>query len=669
MAEETAFEAFTRSQARNLRASDVPPKTPAEWEQRLKVLRTRILANIGPVPDKPCDLEARNLGTLERDGYRIEKIVFQSRPDVWVTATAYVPKLKEGVKVPAILVVHGHWAGARRDPVVQARSLGLVKLGFFVLAVDAFGAGERYTKPARGTYHGALYGSTLWPTGHSLLGMQVYDNQRAVDYLLTRKEVNGKLGITGASGGGNQSMNSGALDARFAAVVPVCSVGNYQAYLRAACCVCEVMPNALTFTEEGDVLGLVAPRALLVMNAARDAIQFSPPEAEKSVARAKDIFKLLDVADKVRHVVFDSGHDYNRPMREAMYGWMTLHLKGEGKGEPIAEPEHTLDKPEDLACYPDPNDRPKGFLTPPLFAGKVGRELVAAADKMAPDHPEMWEATAIGMRAELKRLLGPISMATEPKMEMGLNIENKVIGVREVTIQVGDGYKLPGNVTYPTFQDELRSGALLLPMSMGPATKESRIEKIEKLDYRLSIDLRATGSQQSKSGAIAGAFDHTPAEHGVWIGRPLLGQWVNDALSSLKVLRERVGKEKPIVVFGTGFTASVAILAAAFSSDQHLSVVVEDIMVTYVTDLPYASGTPMGILAPGILKIGDIPHLAALVAPRRLVIAGGVSPQGKKLNQKELDEAFKFTSGVFKATKAADMLTIVAEPDWSKIEL
>src|SRR5688572_31179086 len=142
--------------------------------------------------------------------------------------------------------------------------------------------------------------------------MQVYDNRRAVDYLLSRKEVNGKLGITGASGGGNQSMYAGALDERFAAVVPVCSVGNYQSYLRTACCVCEVLPGALTFTEEGDVLGLVAPRALLVINAARDGIQFSPAEAEKSLARAKDIYAVLGAESKVKQLVFDSGHDYNR---------------------------------------------------------------------------------------------------------------------------------------------------------------------------------------------------------------------------------------------------------------------------------------------------------------------------------------------------------------------
>src|SRR6185369_8898094 len=165
-----------------------------------------------------------------------------------------------------------------------------------VLAVDAFGAGERYTRPALGTYHGALYGSTLWPSGHTLLGMQVYDNRRAVDYLCSRPEVDaGKLGITGASGGGNQTMYAGALDERFGAVVPVCSVGNYQVYLKTACCVCEVLPGALRFTEEGDVLGLVAPRALLVINATKDGIQFSVGEAEKSVARAKEVFKLYGV--------------------------------------------------------------------------------------------------------------------------------------------------------------------------------------------------------------------------------------------------------------------------------------------------------------------------------------------------------------------------------------
>lgn len=142
---------------------------------------------------------------------------------------------------------------------------------------------------------------------------------RAVDYLLTRPEVDGaRLGITGASGGGNQSMYAGAFDERFKAVVPVCSVGNYQAYLGAACCMCEVVPGALRFTEEWGLLSLVAPRALMVVSATKDAFQFSVGEAKKSLALTEKVFQSHGYPDNVRHAIFESPHAYNQPMREAM---------------------------------------------------------------------------------------------------------------------------------------------------------------------------------------------------------------------------------------------------------------------------------------------------------------------------------------------------------------
>ena len=665
MAEETAFEKFIRAEAKKLRAADSSPKTRDEWQTRRKALLQHISDAIGPVPDKPCELEPQVLGTLERDGYKIEKLVFQSRPDVWVTATAYVPALKDGKKVSAVLVVHGHWAGARRDPVVQARCLGLVKLGFFVLAVDAFGAGERFTKPALGSYHGALYGSTLWPTGHTLLGMQVYDNRRAIDYLLTRKEVNGKFGVTGASGGGNQSMYAGALDDRIQAVVPVCSVGNYQAYLHAACCVCEVLPGALTFTEEGDVLGLVAPRALLVMNASRDGIQFSPAEADKSLARAKDIYKVLGEPEKVKHVVFQSGHDYNKPMREAMYGWMTLHLKGEGKGEPIPEPAHTIEKVEDLACYPNPDNRPKGFLTPPLFAGKVGRELVAKADKLAPTHPEMWEATANGMRAELAKLIGKMPTSEDVKVRYG-----DVFLVGQGSSQTLNLISEPGvdlSVHSWGYPEKQSAYSRAIVVSLTELEQSGKLTKGLELNRGTHFRLvpRALGKNAPKSGAIGGAPDHNPAEHGLWTGKPLIAQWTKDTVALLLALR---AKEKPYSLIGIGQGALIATFAALSVFDNIRSLVLIEPLATLVTNAPYAGGTQMGILVPGLLRIGDVPHLAALMAPRRLIIAGGVSPQGMKLSQEELETAFAFTSGVYKTLKAADKLTIVAEPDWNKIE-
>jgi cephalosporin-C deacetylase-like acetyl esterase len=205
------FDAYVHARGDALRDGDKTPANLAAWTARRAELRKKMFAAMGePAQEKkPCELSPKVVATLKRKGYRIENVLFQSRPDVWVTANAYVPDLKG--KAPAVLCVHGHWAGARRDPVVQARCLGVVKLGFFVLAVDAFGAGERHPTIALGSYHGALLGSTLWPVGRSLLGLQVYDNRRAVDYLVSREEVDkDKLGITGASGGGNQTMYAGS---------------------------------------------------------------------------------------------------------------------------------------------------------------------------------------------------------------------------------------------------------------------------------------------------------------------------------------------------------------------------------------------------------------------------------------------------------------------------
>src|SRR5258708_1705206 len=193
------FQAYLHRRHQELRGKDALPTTLDEWTKHKAQLREKLLESWGGFPREACDLAPQKLGELARDGYRVEKIVFQTRPGVLMTANAYVP---DGAgKHPAVLCVHGHWRGAKQDPVPQARSIGLAKLGFFVLAVDAFGAGERGIGTALGEYHGEMVGSTLFPVGLPLSGLQVYENMRAVGYLLTRPEVDGaKLGITGARG-------------------------------------------------------------------------------------------------------------------------------------------------------------------------------------------------------------------------------------------------------------------------------------------------------------------------------------------------------------------------------------------------------------------------------------------------------------------------------------
>src|SRR3954464_12348674 len=122
-----AYLQFIKAQAAALRIQDRTPANAEEWGVRKRALRSDLLRAWGGFPEKPAPLEARKVGELQREGYRVEKIIFQTFPGVWMTANAYVPG-RSG-KLPALLMVHGHWRGAKQDPVVQARCIGAAKVG------------------------------------------------------------------------------------------------------------------------------------------------------------------------------------------------------------------------------------------------------------------------------------------------------------------------------------------------------------------------------------------------------------------------------------------------------------------------------------------------------------------------------------------------------------
>ena len=633
------FNPFVKQQGVALRQGDKAPISMDEWEHRRAELKTHLLAAWGGFPEQPCDLEPRILGEFQRDGYRVEKLVFQTRPGIWMTANAYVPD-KPG-RLPAILQVHGHWAGAKQDPVVQSRCIVAAKLGFFVLCVDAFGAGERGLGKKLGEYHGEMVAATLFPVGLPLSGLQVYENMRAVDYLQTRPEVNSQqIGITGASGGGNQSMYAGAFDERFRCVVPTCSVGNYQAYLSAACCMCEVVPGALKFTEEGDVLGLAAHRGLMVTSATKDAYQFSVEQAKPSIARAEAIAALYKDAS-VKHTIIDSGHDYNRPMREAMLGWMTKHLKGEGDGSPIPEPEVTPEDPELLRCFPG-ETRPDDFVTIPQFAAAEARQLLAK--RVLPKTVAEWNRAAQHGRTSLEDVLGGMPSATPLNVKSERDADGKV---ETLTFESEPGLQLALKRNVVASPTRL---AILLDLDGGAdaAFAGNLATQLTAAGWAVAAaDVRATGQFAVQRDQIGRAPDHNSAEWSLWIGRPLLGQWTWDVQRTLDALQETDGSlPKEILLVGTRSAGTVALCAGAL--DERISrVVTINSLASYVSDLPY-SGQRLGLMAPAIVRdVGDVAHIAALMAPRPVIIAGGVSGSARPVGSAALREQFKFTEQVY----------------------
>jgi cephalosporin-C deacetylase-like acetyl esterase len=637
-----AYLSFVRVQASILHEKDVPPQTAPEWNQRKAALRDRLGAAWGDPQTRFGKLEVQRFGELARDGYRIEKLAIQTFRGVWMTANAYVPSNPAG-KIPALLMVHGHWRGAKQDPVVQARCIGAVRKGFFVLVVDAFGAGERGVGKALGEYHGDMTAATLLPVGLPLSGLQVAENTRAVDYLATRPEVDPtRIGITGASGGGNQTMYAGAWDDRFRAVAPVCSVGNYQAYLGAACCYCELVPAALRFTEEWAILGMTAPRALLVINATRDSRQFSVEEAKVSLEKTAAVYETLGQPANLRHTIFDSGHDYSKPMREAVYGWMAFYLKNQGDSSPILEEPFQPEDPETLRCFPG-DSRPDNWITIPKFADAEGRRLLAARDNAPAKSPEELRKTLAG-------LLGDFP---SPRSSSFRQLSERIGQGREMLFSPEPGITLkarcqPGNGE--------KSLLILLDLEGAAAAAKSPVATVaSNAGWNVvTMDLRATGELAWNGDKIGRAPDHTTAQWAFWIGRPLLGQWVWDVHSLVDAIQDTSHNfPTEIAIAGIG-PAGIVALAAAALDDRITRVATFGTLATLVTDVPYEKQR-MGILVPGILKqFGDVSALAALAAPKPLLISGGVRPDGRDLEPAQLPEFFKEASSRYTELSRAE---------------
>ncbi len=646
------YQTFIQKQAAELRKNDRSPVSVDEWTKQEEVLRANLFAAWGwnaCFPEKPCDLDPKQHGDpLNRDGYTVEKITIQTRPGVRMTSNLYVPDAAKKKPAPAILQVHGHWKGAKQDPVVQSRCIGAAKLGFVVLCVDAFGAGERGVGTALGEYHGDMTAATLLPLGLPLSGLQVYENMRAVDYLETRPEVDKtKIGITGASGGGNQTMYAGAWDKRFKCVVPVCSVGTYQAYLQTACCMCEVVPGALKFTEEWAVLALTAPRALMVVNATKDGIQFSVGEAKKSLALTAPVFKLLGKPDNLQHAIFEGPHDYSKSMRETMYGFMTLHLKGEGKGDPIPEPKFTTEKPEDLRCYPG-DTRPKDFMTIPKFAAQEARKLCDA--KLTPTTADGWAKES----DRLRKVLVEQSLGGFPTAKMEAKTIETSEGVTIYDLQTEPGLKSRVTGRYHPNPGKLGFAPVIVFLTLD-GQLSADLQQLEKAavaagQTTLTFDLRATGKFAIPSDRVGRSPDHNTAEWGLWVGRPLLGQWVFEARQVVDLItsvKSNGETTKNITFIGEGPAGLVALCAAA--TDKRITkAAAVNTLASFGTDEPYTNQR-LGTLAPGILRdIGDVGHIAALCSGKRVVIAGGVSGSGKALKPDELAAAYAPASSVFK---------------------
>ncbi|MGH9719733.1 MAG: alpha/beta hydrolase family protein, partial [Bryobacteraceae bacterium] len=327
-------------------------RTVADAERRKESVRAKLLDLIGGLPNQRGPLNARVTGRITNASYTLEKVIFESLPKFFVTANLYRPN--EPGRYPAVLMSAGHTTLGKTEN--HRMSANLAAKGFVVLAYDPAGLGERFQafdKRVGRTIAGCCAnehlqaGAQSFLIGQSVARYFIWDAMRALDYLLSRPDVDAaRVGAAGCSGGGCLTTYIAALDPRVKAAAPACFINSLRLLFAGPYPDSEMsLPG---FIEAGldhaDFLELVAPKPWLIL--ATEGDYFTPPGARLVYEETRRWYRLYDAEDNVRFFVAPGPHGTPVEARETMYAWMIRWLK-DGKGDAREQtvplyPDHEL---------------------------------------------------------------------------------------------------------------------------------------------------------------------------------------------------------------------------------------------------------------------------------------------------------------------------------------
>ena len=332
-------------------------KTKTDAEGYVRDVRGKIRESFGPFPEK-TPLNARVTKVVERDAYNIENVLFESRPGFLVSANLYIPRGRR-LPLPGVVGSCGHSANGKAIDTYQSFCQGLARLGYVVLIFDPIGQGERMQyvdanwKPVRGT----------GTAEHNYAGIQqvlvdehfcswrAWDGIRALDYLVTRKEVDTRhLGITGNSGGGTMTTWLCGLDDRWTMAAPSCFVTELRRNMEneLGADMEQIPPRALALgLDHEDFLAALAPKPVIIL--AKEKDYFDARGNAAAYERLKRLYRLLGAEDNVSYFIGPTYHGYSQENREAMYRWFNRSTR---ISDATTEPKLVLEKEETLWCTP-----------------------------------------------------------------------------------------------------------------------------------------------------------------------------------------------------------------------------------------------------------------------------------------------------------------------------
>jgi len=321
-----------------------------EWSDRAARLKKQILVSAGlwPAPAK-TPIKATVFGKIDRGDHTVEKVYFESYPGFYVTGNLYRPKNMTG-KIPAVLCPHGHWTYGRLENQQlnsgPARAASFARQGYVAFAYDMVGYNDSAAishRFAAGHRENVVDREALWSV--NLLGLQLWNSIRSVDFLLTLPEVDPeRIACTGESGGGTQTFLLMAVDDRVKLSAPV----NMVSFLMQGGSVCENAPNLRVDTNNVEIASLMAPRPMMMVSATGDWTRNTMTSEYPAV---RGIYKLFNAEDKLTAIQIDAAHNYNQPSREAVYGWFAHWFLSRAETNPIKERGNAVATINDLLVF------------------------------------------------------------------------------------------------------------------------------------------------------------------------------------------------------------------------------------------------------------------------------------------------------------------------------
>lgn len=583
-------------------------QTLDEWKNQRELLRKEILRILGIddlIPPQ-WDLKLTQQGALQRDGYRIERLTFETYPGFANAAILYVPDNPDG-RVPGIVSISGHTNVSKAAEYVQQRNVNLVKRGCVVLSYDYLGYGDRKTgndpnRPEGPNAHGIRSFSY---SRRSATALEVLDAIRALDVLTARPEVDPeRIGFTGESGGGNTTYWIAALDPRVKLAVPVSSVTTFDYWIRG-----DINwdwhqrpPGIRRVADIGTLLALHAPHPLVVISSQRgtDDGEFPLHEAEKSHQWARQVYGLYDAHDRVKHYESTSAHGYQEDKRQELYlaveHWLKPPRPQAGQELPT-----TIEAVDDLRGeLPEKNQTFRGIY----------------ADWLQP-LPRVGKADdAASHRRFLRERLGWPEPLPDVQHQLLTTEEHGDRTARFWIIEAEPGIRLPVVSISP--KNATRSPLTLVP----GRDKAAVLRALQNGHVVLAFDLRGIGELRSGTGGawprmagapwsdLLGEADASWSNWSWFVGRPVPGQWALDTVQVARFGRDQFDVKSVAIDADNDFGWS-SLLADAAEPDLIASGNVTIRRESLQDDILARGDRALADL-PGLLERMDIPHIRRL---------------------------------------------------------